>query len=402
MEKQLREKTEEIEELSQKLKQAHDYDEEQVDEHVLQLEKDLSEKEDLIAEMKERLQQMDSQNADFHTYENQFDILNEVLKRKDACLQEMEEELSTTLLESQEAKARYDNDLKTLNIEFRGMLQKTQEREVRITTLEDDNEAQRDAFERERVIYADEIRDLAAKLKSAYHSIKQKDSALAELEAHEEIAQQLESYQARLAEYKKQLIETEELYQARVKELLDRLKEAEELVKQERRSAMETIRNKEKTHAYQREEIEQLKQRNSILLSLSSQQSSPELKASKQDGSRSSEQNKVMLKAQLMGKLNDELKKDLEERERELESSREMGQTLETSLNATTREYELLKRRFEATTKMLTRRNHQITRSMERFESASVRNETMGSILFQQAIEGFDTALLGNELENTE
>ncbi|KAI9023474.1 hypothetical protein CLU79DRAFT_122514 [Phycomyces nitens] len=192
-----------IEELEHKLENARRFGNEQVDEDVEHLESELRAKEEMISQLEQRLHETESQDMDIHTLEKQFVVLNDAMNRKDLCLKQVEEELAETIIKAQEAKARYEDDLKEMNMEFRNILQSTRERDVRITTLEDDNEAQRDAFDRERKIYADEIRELAAKLEEVEDMMQHKDGMLAELETHSHDPRKIETYQAGIIEMKK-------------------------------------------------------------------------------------------------------------------------------------------------------------------------------------------------------
>ncbi|KAL0088803.1 hypothetical protein J3Q64DRAFT_1731706 [Phycomyces blakesleeanus] len=411
LDEQLREKLGIIEELEHKLENARRFGNEQVDEEVEQMESELRAKDELISQLEHRLHETESQDLDIHTLEKQFVVLNDAMKRKDLCLKQVEEELAETLLKAQEAKARYEDDLKEMNIEFRNILQSTRERDVRITTLEDDNEAQRDAFDRERKIYADEIRELAGKLQEVEDLMQHKDAMLQELESHSINSRQMETYQAGIIELKKQMAEREEIYQVRVKELSDRMKDAEELIQQERRAATEAMRNKEKVHASQKLHIESLQKRITLLNALSNQNSrSPEIKSVTtkhghlKGGSNMSslgntaDQAKVAMKIQLMEKLIEELQNDVESRERDLDSIGSENQSLELALARTTEENEHLRDLREKLEKKLARRDNQITRSMERYENVNVRKEAIEAVLLRQATEGFDSALLRKEM----
>ncbi|KAG0170976.1 hypothetical protein DFQ30_001706 [Apophysomyces sp. BC1015] len=397
LEKAGQEKDNIIDELETKLEnmsQSTRFNNDEGDEEIEHLQRELQQKEDQIEEYKQQMEDWrKSDKIDASALEERFAEVNVTMQQKDARLKEMEVELENTLSKAWKAKKRYEDDLRAVENELQGLEQMIRERDVRIASLEGDLVAHTDAVQREKSMYHDDIRDLEERLRASTDIIKKKEALLLGMRAKIEdgavgIHRVEQSFEIDLAGLKEQLwsrlIDTENEWKSRVEELEERLEESERRLKRDHRLANKTLMNYDNQHQTLKQRMASLQKRNAMLTDLVSQYRQPY---------ESKSNFKADKTEQLLRRLNDELQKELDERDRALEHESTRVQKLEKICNAAVLEKKQLLEEKEHMEQQLFRRNNMFTRTLERLQNETERKEVAENVLFKQATEDIDVVL---------
>ncbi|KAI9316730.1 hypothetical protein BX666DRAFT_1877998 [Dichotomocladium elegans] len=341
-----KEKDRRIEELERKLDavERNGYDDEELD----KLEQELQAKDEQIAEYERRMKEIESQDGDLSALEERYVQIEKSLQIKDAQIKDLEEELEAALDRMQDAKARYAEDLQILEQQFQEVEQAMRERDVRIASLEGHLEAQTDAIQREKGLHREEIKDLEDKMNELAELLREKDVMLGNLE--EQLEQRTaaakdmeEAYERDLSDIKEQLgsrlIDLEEEWKNRLVEVEQRMKEAEEQLKKERRLANEKLSEAASTKRALHQKLEASSMKNGLMSNLLDQYQ----------------------RAETLTKLNQELQRELEERDQALQRETARLRELDAICARALQEKEELK-------DLLMRRNSIITHLFERLE----------------------------------
>ncbi|KAI9495428.1 hypothetical protein BDB00DRAFT_814644 [Zychaea mexicana] len=362
-----------------------------VDEDIERLEEELRLKDEQIAKYEQQLEEVDAHNeTDLNALEDRFMQVEQTMQHKDDQIKELEEELESMLQKTQEAKNRYEEDLQMLERQFQELEQAMRERDVRIASLEGHLEAQTDAVQREKGLHKEEIKELEDKLRAMANLLREKDMLMANMETQMEhraagARDAAQAYESDLQDIKEQLgsrmIEAEEEWEVKVTDLTDRLKATEDQLKKDRRLANEKLTEAVSAKRTLQQKLESANKKNGLLNDLLDQyQRSSESKYGSRSSTMSSSQAQMALT-----KLNQELQREIEERDRALQHESARLQECELDCGRLAEELEQVEQEKDQLNELLTRRNSMITRLFERLESTNERKAVMESVLLRQA-----------------
>ncbi|RUP11951.1 hypothetical protein BC936DRAFT_139928 [Jimgerdemannia flammicorona] len=184
-------------------------------------------------------------------------------------------------------------------------------------------------------------------------------------------------FKGRAQEMQGKLVESEEVWKSRVRELESRVKDTDDRTRRERKGAQDKIEALQENIKNLEKKLEAATRKSDNLSDLVDQyKTSLEAKTEINN-----------LKAEnVVSKLNDQLREELDEKIKALDSERQNAKDREN-------QYATLHEEWKKLQKQLARRDNMITKALERLENINERKEVMENVLLRQVTQDIDATL---------
>ncbi|RCI07147.1 hypothetical protein CU098_005807 [Rhizopus stolonifer] len=305
----------------------------------------------------------ESHDTDIEAFEEHLAKTQEELDKKDQENKELMLELDELIQKSNHSKKKFEEELEKQYNEYNELVVAIRDRDVTMATLRGNFEAKTDTIQREKELLREEMEELKEQFHEVYDQLKEKERYIAELISS--IDNREDSEVSFLMSEK-----IEENNKKWMERLESMEKEYQDKLKREQRKTNEQFSIRDNAYRALQQKLVSANQKNSLLNTLLDKTKRPsESSNDKQD------------KYSVLARLNNELRKELEDRDRNLEVEKKKSQELVTL-------YQQQKESIYSLQKQLERKETQLTNSLLARDTLKEKGEYMENILYEQATGG--------------